>query len=220
MPKKTFLITAGPTVEPIDPVRYISNYSTGEMGYALAKASKNKGHKVILVSGPTALKPPKGVRFIPVKTALEMRKAVLRSFNGADCVIMAAAVADFRPAAFSEKKLKKGTKKEYILRLVRNPDILSELGRVRRRRKGRKIIVGYSLETNNHIENARKKMKLKNMDMVVINPAPARRGRIDPFGPGNKDFTLILRKGTAFTLKGLSKQKISGILLDKIDNLW
>jgi len=217
MPQKTFLITAGPTIEPIDPVRYISNYSTGEMGYAIAKAAKNKGHKVILVSGPTRLQPPKGVKFIPVKTALEMRKAVLGAFGRADCVIMTAAVSDFRPAAFSGKKLKKGAKKECILRLVRNPDILSELGRVRRRRKGRKIIVGYSLETDNHIENAGKKMKLKNMDMVVINKAGR---RADPFGPGNKDFTVILRKGAAFTLKGLSKQKISGILLDKINTLW
>lgn len=211
--KKTILITAGPTIEPIDPVRYISNYSTGEMGYALARAAIYKGHKVILISGPTALRPPKSAKFIPVDTALEMRKAVLRYFEQADCVIMTAAVADFRPAAFSAKKLKKSSKKEYLLRLVRNPDILSELGKG----KTSKIIVGYSLETENHIENARKKMKAKNLDMIVVNKVSK---QASPFGPGKKILTIISGTGATLTVKGSSKQKISRILLDKIATLW
>ena len=104
--KKTILITAGPTIEPIDPVRYISNYSTGEMGYELAEAAKRRGHKVILISGPTSLKKPQGIKFILVNTALEMKKAVSKFFVAADCIIMTAAVADFRPSTFSAKKLK------------------------------------------------------------------------------------------------------------------
>ncbi|MBU4377294.1 MAG: phosphopantothenoylcysteine decarboxylase [Candidatus Omnitrophica bacterium] len=210
---KTFLITAGPTIEPIDPVRYISNYSTGEMGYALAVAAKKRGNKVVLISGPTALKPPKGIKFIPVKTAFEMRRAVLRHFRGADCVIMTAAVADFRPADFSGEKLKKGTKKEYFLRLLRNPDILSELGK----RKGSKVLVGYSLETDNHMENTRSKMKSKNLDLIVANKA----GKLSsPFGKGKKDLTIISRKSGRTAFKAVSKEKISHILLDKIEVLW
>ncbi|MFH0840276.1 MAG: phosphopantothenoylcysteine decarboxylase [Candidatus Omnitrophota bacterium] len=210
---KTFLITAGPTIEPIDPVRYISNYSTGEMGYKLAAAARKRGNKVVLISGPTKLLPPKGVKFIPVKTALEMRKAVLRYFRGADCVIMTAAVADFRPADFSGKKLKKGAKEEYFLRLLRNSDILSELGR----RKGSKILIGYSLETGNHIENARHKMKSKNLDLIVVNGA----GRFSsPFGKGEKDLVIISRKGGLTAFKAVTKEKISHILLDKIGILW
>ncbi len=221
--RKTILITAGPTVEPIDPVRYISNYSTGEMGYALAKAAKGKGYKVILISGPVFLDRPKGVKFIPVKTVLEMRKAVLKFFRQADCVIMTAAVADFRPAKFSSEKIKKEAKKEYFLRLVRNPDILSELGRIcrertrLRRENCSKILFGYSLETDNNIRNARDKMKSKNLDIVVMNKAGKRS---NPFGGGRKNSVIIFRKDKLLALKAVSKQKISHILLDKINTLW
>ncbi|MEA3305608.1 MAG: phosphopantothenoylcysteine decarboxylase, partial [Candidatus Omnitrophota bacterium] len=110
--KKTILITAGPTIEPIDPVRYISNYSTGMMGYEIAKAAKKRGYKVVLVSGPVLLKVPKGIKCVSVGTASEMRKAVFKFFKSADCVIMAAAVSDFQPVSFSEKKIKKSAKKE------------------------------------------------------------------------------------------------------------
>ncbi len=209
----TFLITAGPTIEPIDPVRFISNYSTGEMGYTLAAAAKERGNKVILISGPTALKPPQGVKFVSVNTALEMRDAVLRHFCDADCVIMTAAVADFRPAHFSARKVKKWAKKEYSLRLLGNPDILSELGR----KKGSKILVGYSLETDDHIENSRDKMKMKNLDIMVVNLI---NRRSSPFGGGKKNFVIISRTGGASALKAVSKQKISHILLDKIEILW
>lgn len=221
--KKTILITAGSTVEPIDPVRYISNYSTGKMGYALAEAAKRKGYKVILVSGPVSLDRPKGIKFVPVKTALEMRKAVLKFFRLADCVIMAAAVADFRPAKVSLRKIKKGIRKEYFLRLVRNPDILSELGKIcrkrarLRRKKGSKILVGYSLETDNNMRNARDKMRSKNLDFVVMNKAGPRS---NPFGGGGKSFIIISRKGGPLALKAVSKQRISHILLDKISALW
>ena len=211
--RKTILITAGPTIEPIDPVRFISNYSTGEMGYALAAAAKRRGNRVVLVSGPTALSKPGGVKFVPVVTALEMKAAVERYFKAADCVIMTAAVADFRPAGFSGKKVKKKDKKRYILRLSRNPDILAALGR----RKGSKILVGFSLETDDCIKNAKAKLKAKNLDIVVANNADKKRA---PFGKGMKDFILLCRKSPALVLKAVSKQKISHILLDKIDILW
>lgn len=211
--KKTILITAGPTKEPLDPVRYLSNYSTGEMGYEVAKAAKNEGHRVILVSGPTLLKPPKGVRFIPVKTAVEMKKAVFKFFKGADCAIMAAAVSDFRPASFSEKKIKKTSKKTLSLRLKRNPDILSALASV----KGRRILVGYSLETDNPLKNAKKKLEAKNLDLIVVNKAG---GGCNPFGPGTKEIAIISRKGDIKRARGASKAKIAHILLDKLKTLW
>jgi phosphopantothenoylcysteine decarboxylase/phosphopantothenate--cysteine ligase len=126
---------------------------------------------------------------------------------------MAAAVADFRPSSFSEKKLKKGSKRGLFLRLVRNPDILSELGK----KKGSKIIVGYSLETDDPLENAKKKMRLKHLDMVVANKAGKKS---DPFGKGRKNFNIICKQGLPLSLKAASKEEISHIILDKIDNLW
>ena len=207
--RKTILITAGPTIEPLDPVRYLSNYSTGRMGYEIAKAAKKRGYKVILVSGPTSIKPPKGIRFVPVRTAVEMKRAAFKFFKGADCVIMAAAVSDFRPARFCRKKIKKLSKKALSLRLKRNPDILSGLGRI----KGRRLLVGYSLETDSPVKNAKKKLISKNLDLIVANPAG--RG-LDPFGPGAKDIAIIDRKGNIKTLKGVSKARIARSLLDII----
>jgi phosphopantothenoylcysteine decarboxylase/phosphopantothenate--cysteine ligase len=209
-PKKTILITAGPTIEPIDPIRYISNYSTGVMGFELAKAAKMRGHKVILISGPVSLSPPKGVRFVAAKTALDMRREVLKFYKRADCVIMAAAVSDFRPASPSKKKIKKRSKKTFSLRLKRNPDILSELGR----RKGKRVLIGYSLETERPVENAKKKLKSKNLDAIAVN----RTGnKIDPFGAGAKDIAIIDRKGHVKTLRDISKAKIASHLINTID---
>ncbi len=212
-PRKTILITAGPTIEPIDPIRYLSNYSTGRMGYELAKAAKGKGHKVILISGPTGLSAPKGVRFIPVKTAVDMKRATFRFFKGADCAVMTAAVSDFRPVSFCKSKIKKVSKKALSLKLKRNPDILSGLARI----KGKRILVGYSLETDRPIENAKKKLSSKKLDIIVVN----RTGKgSDPFGPGAKDIAIIDRKGRINKLKGASKARIAYILLDKLQALW
>ncbi len=211
--RKTILITAGPTIEPLDPVRYLSNYSTGRMGYEIAKAAKKRGYKVILISGPTSIKPPEGIRFIPVRTAVEMKKAAFKFFKSADCAIMAAAVSDFRPAQFYRKKIKKLSKKALSLRLKRNPDILSGLGRI----KGRRLLAGYSLETDSPVKNAKKKLISKNLDLIVANPVG--RG-FDPFGPGAKDIAIIDINGNALRLRNSSKAKIANILLDKLKTLW
>lgn len=162
--RKTVLITAGPTREYIDPVRFISNASSGKMGYALAEEARKLGARVILVSGPTDLKPPKGIRFIPVISAFQMKKQVDKVFPKADYVISTAAVSDYRPAKKSKKKIKK-TSKYLNLKLIQNPDILESLGRKKTKQK----LIGFALETGNIIKEARKKLKQKNLDLIIAN---------------------------------------------------
>ena len=158
------LITAGPNQEPIDPVRYISNRSSGKMGYALASAGLRRGAEVVLVSGPTALDPPPGARFVPVTTAAEMRGAVLEEFPNCTTVIMAAAVADYHAAEISDKKLKRG-KGALELRLETKPDILKHLGEHR----GEKLLIGFAAETEDLMANAIRKLREKNLQMIVAN---------------------------------------------------
>ena len=207
--RKTILVTAGPTIEPIDPVRYLSNYSTGQMGHEVARMAKKKGYKVILISGPTSLKAPRGVTFIPVKTAIDMRRAVFKVLKNASCVVMSAAVSDFRPVAFSGKKIKKSRKGGFSLRLKRNPDILLEIGR----RKAGRVLVGYSLETDNIIKNAKKKLREKHLDIIVVNKAGH---GASPFGCGLKDIIIIEKNGRIKRLKNASKAKIAAYLVTKI----
>lgn len=157
------LITAGPTREPLDPVRYLSNYSSGKMGYALAAAAQEQGAEVILVSGPVSLTPPAGVQLISVSTAADMLQAVLMHYDNIDVVIKAAAVADYRPVRTHEQKMKKES--NLSVELVQNPDILAELGR----RKSKQILVGFAAETENLRENALDKLSRKNLDMIVAN---------------------------------------------------
>lgn len=158
-----FLVTAGPTREALDPVRYLTNHSSGKMGYAVAQAAAEQGADVILVSGPTNLQPPYGVRVIPVTSAREMYGAVLENFDQVDVVIKAAAVADYRPEETSRHKMKKSG--EMTLSLVRNPDILLELGR----RKQKQILVGFAAETEAVDKNAQDKLCRKNLNMIVAN---------------------------------------------------
>ena len=160
---ETILITAGPTREPIDPVRFLSNRSSGKMGYALAQAAAARGAKVILVSGPTALVAPSGVEVIPAETADEMLRAVLSRLTESTIVIKAAAVADFRPKHASPQKLK--GKKEFALELEPAPDILAELSGRRRDQ----VLIGFAAETENVLENARKKLDAKKLDAIVAN---------------------------------------------------
>jgi phosphopantothenoylcysteine decarboxylase/phosphopantothenate--cysteine ligase len=160
---ETVLISAGPTREPIDPVRYIGNRSSGKMGYALAEASLRMGAKVILVSGPTALKPPEPVEFIGVQTAEEMRTAVLSKLENASIVIKAAAVADYKPKQVAGQKIKR--KGPVTLELEPTADIAAEIGKLR----GRQLIIGFAAETENVIENARKKLNSKSLDAIVVN---------------------------------------------------
>lgn len=158
-----FLITAGPTREFLDPVRFLSNPSSGKMGFALAAAASKHGHEVFLVSGPVSLPTPPGVKRENVVTACDMEKAVFSHLEDIEVIIMVAAVADYRPDHYSVSKIKK-TRDEISLKLVRNPDILKKLGE-----KKNYFLVGFAAETENVIENAKKKLLLKNLDLIVTN---------------------------------------------------
>lgn len=164
------LITAGPTVEPLDPVRFLSNRSSGRLGYALARVARDRGARVTLVSGPTNLPPPRGVRTIAVGTARQMLCACRQAAPRADVMLMCAAVADYRPRTQRRHKIKKRGARTLQLTLVPNPDILASLGR--RKRRGQ-VLVGFALETRNVLRHARKKLRAKRCDLIVANTAHA-----------------------------------------------
>ncbi len=161
---RKFLITAGPTQEAIDPVRFISNHSSGKMGYALARAARDRGGVVTLVTGPTSLPSPSNIDIVHIISAQEMYDAVLAHYEDNDIIIKAAAVSDYRPQTMAGKKIKKQDE-DLNLNLVRNPDILLKLGQ----KKDDKILLGFAAETNDLIENAKKKIKKKNLDLIVAN---------------------------------------------------
>ncbi len=165
---KMVLITAGPTREEIDPVRYISNYSSGKMGYALARAAQRRGAQVLLISGPTSLAKPYGVTVVTVTSAIEMQREVMARVDACDVVIKAAAVADYRPELRNSTKIKKKDDSA-IITLVKNPDILSELGKMDYGSRPRPFLVGFAAETDALVENATKKLVEKNLDMIVAN---------------------------------------------------
>ncbi len=208
---KKILITAGPTREKIDPVRFISNYSSGKMGYCLAEEALQRGGNVILISGPTSLIPPSKVEFIEVSDALHMKDEVSRNFQSVDIVIMAAAIVDYRPLKFSSSKIKK--EKDIInLKLIQNPDILAELGQ----KKQKKILVGFAAESENLLENAKQKLKEKNLDLIVVNDVS---GKKIGFGSDYNQVILIDRKGQIEKTKILTKREISRLIFDKIERL-
>ncbi len=204
---ESVLVTAGPTRESLDPVRFFSNHSSGRMGYALALAARNRGAKVILVSGPTALNPPAGIEFYPVTTAREMYDIVLESFPAVDVVIKTAAVADFRPELAAEQKIKK--KDELQLRLVRNPDILEELGA----RKNKQFLVGFAAETTDLLNYARAKMEQKNLDLMVANDVTQPGAG---FNTETNIVQLLYRGGGVEALPLMSKDELSHQILDRI----
>ncbi|MFH0771792.1 MAG: phosphopantothenoylcysteine decarboxylase [Candidatus Omnitrophota bacterium] len=205
------LITAGPTKEFIDPVRFISNSSTGFFGYEIARAARKKGHKVTLVSGPTHLIPPKDVKFISVMTALEMKSAVERIFPSTDCLVMTAAVADYRPERFFPDKIKKEGK-DIFIKFKKNPDILFEAGR---KKKGR-ILAGFAVETKDSIKNAKEKIERKNLDFIVTAALSERRS---PFGDQKANFIVIDKNGAIERIFG-RKAALSSIIVDKIEKIW
>ena len=204
---KTVLITAGPTREPIDPVRFISNPSTGRMGFELVKEAKRRGYRVILISGPTDLVPPKGVKFIPVVTASEMSKQVMKFVGSAGCLIMAAAVADYRPKRYRLRKIKK--KGTVELELTRTPDILSQVSKLLDRR----TLVGFALETGDLIKNATTKLKNKGLDLIVANKV-GKNGT--PFGPKRISAIILDKDGRKLRFKMVTKKEIARALFDRI----
>lgn len=209
---KTVLVTAGPTREAIDPVRYITNHSTGRMGYAIAKAAIRKGANVILVSGKTNLKPPLGLeKFISVESTIDMYNAVVENIDGCDIIIKSAAVADYRPKTRSEKKIKK-TEGDLVLELERNPDILLEIGK----KKGNRILVGFAAETDDIMENAAKKIEKKNLDFIVANDITAEGAG---FGVDTNIAKLLYRDGKVIELEKMSKDELSEIILQKVAEL-
>lgn len=200
------LITAGPNHEPLDPVRYISNRSSGKMGYALVRAALRRGADVALVSGPTALDPPSGARMIAVTTAAEMRAAVLKEYPQCTAVIMAAAVADYHAVAVADKKIKRG-KGPVDLRLEPNPDILKELGQS----KNGKWLVGFAAETENLTANAQKKLREKNLDMVVANNVAEEGSGFD----GDTNIaTIVDRAGAIRSLPLMNKDELADCIFD------
>jgi len=200
------LITAGPNREPLDPVRYLSNRSSGKMGYALARAAARRGAEVVLVSGPTALHCPAGVRLIPVVTAADMRDAVVKEFATATAVVMAAAVADYRPVVTADRKIKRG-KGPIELRLEPNPDIVKELGQ----NKDGKVLIGFAAETEDLTANAAKKLREKNLDMIVANNvAEAGSG----FDGDTNIATIIDRTGVSQSLPLMSKDELADRIYD------
>ncbi|PSQ67806.1 MAG: bifunctional phosphopantothenoylcysteine decarboxylase/phosphopantothenate--cysteine ligase CoaBC [Bacteroidetes bacterium QH_1_64_81] len=204
------LVTAGPTREPLDPVRVLTNPSTGTMGYALAEAAAQRGASVTLVTGPTTLSPPSGVEEIQVQTAEEMNEAVQARRETADYVFMAAAVADYTPADPSSTKRKKEDKDEDLaLHLRRTPDILKMLGAHKRPDQ---VLIGFALETDDALENARHKLEEKNLDWIAVNN-PTEEGA--GFGPTNR-VTLLRRNGPAEELPLMPKADLAEVLLDRV----
>jgi phosphopantothenoylcysteine decarboxylase/phosphopantothenate--cysteine ligase len=208
---KTVLVTAGPTQEPIDPVRYIGNRSSGKMGFALASAAAQRGAEVTLIAGPVSLSTPRHVRRLDVQTAVEMRDAVLREFRDTDLLLMAAAVADFAAPSPSNQKIKREQLQgdRLILELKRNPDILKELGE----KKTRQIVVGFALETEDGVANARKKLVAKKCDAIVLNSAMDEGAGI---GANTNIVTIIHPGGKAERLPKLPKIDVAHEILTRI----
>ncbi len=205
------MITAGATIEPIDPVRYISNHSTGKMGYAIAEVLSQRGAEVTLVSGRTALPTPNGVTREDVLTAEEMYTAAKEHFTQADCAIMCAAVADYTPAVVAESKIKKsGDQMEITLR--KTTDIAAALGA----QKGERILVGFALETDHEMANAESKLERKNLDMIVLNSL---RDAGAGFGVDTNKVTFVERSGNKEELPLMSKLAVAERIADKIEEL-
>jgi phosphopantothenoylcysteine decarboxylase/phosphopantothenate--cysteine ligase len=208
---KKILVTAGPTREAIDPVRYITNRSSGKMGFALAEAACLLGADTTLISGPTSLAPPPNVRFIPVETTGQLHAAVKKEFARSDCLIMAAAPADFTPVRQEKGKIKKSSK-GLNLSLKPTVDILKEVGWLRSKKQ---VIVGFALETDEAISNARKKLKEKKLDMIVVNTP----GEDTGFEHDTNAVTIIMPGKKAVSLPTASKLEISFSILDRVCSL-
>ena len=207
---KQVMVTAGATIEAIDPVRYISNHSTGKMGYAIADALAKRGAEVVLVSGKTTLPTPHGVRRVDVLSAENMYEASVKEFEAADCAVMCAAVADYTPVVVSESKIKKNDD-SFSLELRKTKDIARELGKV----KGARKLVGFALETDNEQVNAEKKLAEKNLDMIVLNSL---RDEGAGFGHDTNKVTFI-DASSRVELPLASKAEVAERIADRIEEL-
>jgi phosphopantothenoylcysteine decarboxylase/phosphopantothenate--cysteine ligase len=213
---KKILITAGATQEKIDDVRYISNYSTGKMGYALAKIATKFGAEVTLISGKTELEKPKVKNFIQIISAEEMFEAVKNNFENNEIVIMCAAVADFSPIKKFDGKIKKEKfADEYQIKFKKNPDILKWLGENNQANNSKKFIVGFALEAENEIENGRKKLQEKNCDMIVVNSATKKDSG---FGGDNNTISIIKKSGEVIFYETMSKEECAEKIIEQIIN--
>ncbi|MBR7024632.1 MAG: bifunctional phosphopantothenoylcysteine decarboxylase/phosphopantothenate--cysteine ligase CoaBC [Selenomonadaceae bacterium] len=208
---KKILVTAGGTVEAIDPVRYIGNRSSGRMGFEIAKAAVSAGAQVILISGKSELAPPKNLKFVKVEAATQMREAVLKEFDSVDAVIMSAAVADYRIKNPAAQKIKKSSE-TLTLELVKNPDILKELGTL----KKSQVLVGFAAETQNIFEYANKKLVEKNLDFIVANDVTADGAG---FGVATNIATIIWRGGEVETFDKMSKAALAEKIIERVADL-
>lgn len=210
---KNILVTAGPTFEPIDPVRFIGNWSSGKMGFAIASAAAQRGATVTLISGPVSLETPRGVHRIDVGSAAQMYDAVLAHALKTHAIIMAAAVADYRPVAQSEQKIKKQSD-PLTLQLTNTQDILFSLGQKKRKNT---VLVGFALETENELANAREKLNKKNLDFIVLNSL---KDKGAGFGGDTNVVTIVPKRGKAEKLPLMSKFDIGNEILNRLKKLF
>lgn len=210
MKNKKVLITAGPTIAPIDPVRYITNRSTGKMGYALAEEARDRGAEVTLVSGPTNISPPYGVNFVTVKTNQDMYEKVLELFPHQDIVIKSAAVADYKPETYSPKKIKKKDS-SLVLSLIKDNDILKKLGEIKRHQ----LLIGFAAESNDLIENAKSKLINKNLDFIVANDIS---GTDVGFASDENKVIILNKNGTSKQLDKMPKRLVARELFNFINS--
>lgn len=212
---KHVLVTAGPTREELDPARFLSNRSTGRMGYALALAAQQRGARVTLISGPTSLPRPEGLEFVPVTTALEMHREVMARCEEAEVIIKAAAVADYRPAETSVHKVKKG-QATLSISLLANPDILRELGERKKSSPCFPLLVGFAAESRDHLELGGGKLREKNLDLIAINDIA---GMETGFASATNQVTLLDSNGCQEELPLLGKEETAHRILDKVVKL-
>lgn len=210
MAGKKVLVTAGPTWSLIDPVRFITNRSSGKMGYAIAEEARDRGAEVTLVSGPTSLKAPFGINTINITTNEEMLNEVLEHFNSQDIVIKAAAVADYKPVEYSQNKIKKASD-ELVLNFAKDTDILKKLGEI----KQNQVLVGFAAESNDLISNAESKLKKKNLDYIVANDITSSD---TGFQSSENRVTILTRKGEKLSLEKMSKREVAQKLFDIIND--
>ncbi|MCC3668337.1 bifunctional phosphopantothenoylcysteine decarboxylase/phosphopantothenate--cysteine ligase CoaBC [Terrisporobacter mayombei] len=209
---KKIMITAGPTVESIDPVRYLTNRSTGKMGYAIAKMAADRGADVTLVSGPTNITPPANLKkLIKIQSAEEMYSAIIDNFDENQVIIKSAAVADYKPKTYSDKKIKKSND-DLVIELDRNKDIAYELGKI----KKDKILVGFAAETNDLIENAKGKVNKKNLDFIVANDLTEEGAG---FGTDTNIVKIIDKEGNISKYPQMKKDEVANVILDKVKSL-